>query len=440
VWSGTTPSGIVYGTDEGMSVAFQALRIEALTGSVEWEPRPESEKQVTASNSQGTHEVFVPLFNGKDLSGWTARPNHLENWHVKDGILVGSGGRATASVLYTQRGDYKDFHLRAEVRITGNEFGGLWIRAQIPSDLSRGLHRDFRPHEGYRIDLRDQMKPPPAKSAQPGGIWVIHPGTAPGIDTYWGHSNYKTFVGRGDWFTLDVIAERNHIIVLVNGHTTADSRSSNNGEERDYRSGHIALNRMFEEPAVGTPKLEFRKIEIAELGAQAPAVVANPQPDSGALNAPFDESAAKKAQQEWAERLKTPVQLTNSIGMPLRLIPPGQFQMGFDEGSDNAKPAHVVRITRPFYLGAWEVTRGQFSKFVTATHFKTGAERDKGGSRLDPEKRVVRDEKHRYTWRHPGFVQEDSHPVVDVTWEDANQVLRMALAHGRKDLPSPDRS
>lgn len=57
-------------------------------------------------------------------------------------------------------------------------------------------------------------------------------------------------------------------------------------------------------------------------------------------------------------------QIVNNLGMKLVLIPSGEFIMGssFDDelSRDNEHPQHYVRITQPFYLGAHEVTRGQF--------------------------------------------------------------------------------
>jgi formylglycine-generating enzyme required for sulfatase activity len=59
-----------------------------------------------------------------------------------------------------------------------------------------------------------------------------------------------------------------------------------------------------------------------------------------------------------------PKPITNSIGMKLVLIPAGEFLMGSassdKEAEDDEKPQHRVRITLPFYLGATEVTQGQF--------------------------------------------------------------------------------
>lgn len=59
-----------------------------------------------------------------------------------------------------------------------------------------------------------------------------------------------------------------------------------------------------------------------------------------------------------------PAELTNSLGMKLILIPAGEFKMGNDNGSSDEKPAHRVRIRRPFYLGVTEVTQGQYEQVM----------------------------------------------------------------------------
>jgi sulfatase modifying factor 1 len=74
----------------------------------------------------------------------------------------------------------------------------------------------------------------------------------------------------------------------------------------------------------------------------------------------------------------TPV-VVNSIGMQLVPIPAGDFLMGGQESADrlvrafpahnrkadefrDESPSHRVRITRPFHLGQFEVTVGQFRR------------------------------------------------------------------------------
>ena len=118
--------------------------------------------------------------------------------------------------------------------------------------------------------------------------------------------------------------------------------------------------------------------------------------------------------------------VTNTIGLQLLLIPAGDFQMGtLDFDSDRAAkppelPRHPVRITKPFYLGKYEVTRGQFREFCRAASYKTDAERagrNSFGYTGDVESPYS--ERPAFTWENPGFTQTDEHPAVNVSWNDA---------------------
>jgi len=65
-----------------------------------------------------------------------------------------------------------------------------------------------------------------------------------------------------------------------------------------------------------------------------------------------------------AKSRETPKRITNVFGMKLVLIPAGEFLMGSPDSNKEAqndeKPQHRVRITQPFYMGATEVTQGQY--------------------------------------------------------------------------------
>jgi formylglycine-generating enzyme required for sulfatase activity len=100
-------------------------------------------------------------------------------------------------------------------------------------------------------------------------------------------------------------------------------------------------------------------------------------------------------------------------GIELVSIPAGEFLMGSGkddkDAHDDEKPQHKVRITRPFYLGKTKVTVGQFRRFVEATGHTTEAE--KAGDK--------------WTWKKPGsrnsaFDQTNEHPVVYLSWNDAD--------------------
>jgi formylglycine-generating enzyme required for sulfatase activity len=81
--------------------------------------------------------------------------------------------------------------------------------------------------------------------------------------------------------------------------------------------------------------------------------------------APFDSDQAKALQKAWADHLGIPVEITNSIGMKLSLIPPGEFMMGSPKselGRDDDETQHLVTITKPFYLSVYEVTQEQYER------------------------------------------------------------------------------
>ena len=136
--------------------------------------------------------------------------------------------------------------------------------------------------------------------------------------------------------------------------------------------------------------------------------------------------------------------MTNSIGVRLIKIPAGQFIRGEMHGNDlrkknpfstgsggdhDARPAHPVKISRDFYIGATEVTVGQFRNFVNATQYKTTAERTgKGALAFNPAADAnaeAQGELDQFklnsasTWRSPGFKQTNAHPVVCISWKDA---------------------
>ena len=97
-------------------------------------------------------------------------------------------------------------------------------------------------------------------------------------------------------------------------------------------------------------------------------------------------------------------------------IPAGRFQMGSPEQERRIAmaagaqknwlaretPQHWVGIERAFALGRYPVTVGEWRVFVLATGWQPQGEVD---------------------WAAPGFPQSDEHPVVGVTWFDAQKYV-----------------
>lgn len=113
------------------------------------------------------------------------------------------------------------------------------------------------------------------------------------------------------------------------------------------------------------------------------------------------------------------------------VVPAGSFMMGSTQaevdalvqevGKDTAQdfehfkremPQHRVTIAKPFAVGRFAITRGQFAAFVKATVHETD-----GGCNVWSET-AWKDDKSA-SWQSPGFEQGDDHPAVCVNRGDA---------------------
>ena len=125
------------------------------------------------------------------------------------------------------------------------------------------------------------------------------------------------------------------------------------------------------------------------------------------------------------------------LGLAMVKIQHGTFTLG-DPPSPNGRvgdtePQTKVTLTKDFWLGATEVTVAQWRYFVKATGYITSAERSGDGiwiSTLEKtpspdyfgsEKREKREKRPGTNWQSPGFAQTENHPVVGLSWNDANQ-------------------
>jgi formylglycine-generating enzyme required for sulfatase activity len=126
-------------------------------------------------------------------------------------------------------------------------------------------------------------------------------------------------------------------------------------------------------------------IEQDEPDALAPPPIASINDGTAPAIAPFDAAKARECQEAWAENLGVEVEKENSIGMKLRVIPPGTFTMG--EGNT----AHEVTLTKPFMIGVHEVTQADYQTVM----------------RINPSK-----------------FKGSRNPVEMVTWNDATEFCR----------------
>ena len=93
----------------------------------------------------------------------------------------------------------------------------------------------------------------------------------------------------------------------------------------------------------------------------------------------------------------------NTIGMTLVRIPAGTFQMGSrpeEDGHSDDETLHDVEIAKPFFLGRYPVTVGQFRRFVQDRDYQRAR-------RTEPRPSEIT---RRLTWDHPGWRQLDGPP------------------------------
>ena len=121
-------------------------------------------------------------------------------------------------------------------------------------------------------------------------------------------------------------------------------------------------------------------------------------------------------------------------------IPGGTFRMGdmSGEGVDAERPVHSVTVPA-FKLGKYEVTVGQFRRFVEATGHRTDAERNADGN-AGCYSNTSGDEwdwVSGRSWRNPGFSVGDDHPAVCVSWNDAQAFIEWLAAQTGKAFRLP---
>jgi Domain of Unknown Function (DUF1080) len=185
-------------------------------------------QRVAAEDKKDNDKDWVQLFNGKDLKGWKTHPADKAKWEVKDGILIGSG---PAGHLFSERGDYENFQYRVEAKINDHGNSGQYFRAQFGPSFPKG----------YEAQINSTHSDP----VRTGSLYHFK-------------EVREMLVKPDEWFTQEVIAVGNHIIIKVNGKTTVDFVDKKN----TYTKGHFALQQH--DP--GTV-VQFRKIEVKELPA-----------------------------------------------------------------------------------------------------------------------------------------------------------------------------
>jgi Domain of Unknown Function (DUF1080) len=150
-------------------------------------------------NAQSSSD-FEPLFNGKNLDGWTG---NKAGYLVDSGMIVVNPGQGSGGNLYTEK-EFENFVMRFQFKLTPGANNGIGIRAPLTGDAA---------YVGMEIQVLDNNADI-YKSLHPyqyhGSVYGVIPA----------ERGYLKEVG--EWNEEEIRAEGTKIKVTLNGHVILD--------------------------------------------------------------------------------------------------------------------------------------------------------------------------------------------------------------------------
>ena len=242
----------------------------------------------TALFAQQNTGEWVPLFNGKDLTGWTpkikgypAGENFANTFRVEDGVIkvsydgYGNEFKERFGHLFYNK-PYSDYRLRVEYRFTGEQCpggpgwayrnSGIMIHGQTPQSMDKD--------QNFPVSIEVQLlggngkdKRPTANLCTPGTNVVMHGEL---IRRHCTNSTSDTYHG-DQWVTVEVEVRNNEIIKhFVNGKQVLEyTRPQLDPTDKDAKKLIVDGKLMLYGGTISVQSeshpVEFRKIEIMPL-------------------------------------------------------------------------------------------------------------------------------------------------------------------------------
>src|SRR5881227_3037598 len=129
---------------------------------------------------------WISMFDGKTLNGW--KPNgNPDSWKVVAGGITGDG---PASHLFWMERECEDCEFRAEVKLNHSGNSGMYFRTAFGPGFPKGYESQV-----------ENTSPDPQKTGSLYGISKV----------------LDQLVQDNTWWTQEIIAKGNHIIIKVNG-------------------------------------------------------------------------------------------------------------------------------------------------------------------------------------------------------------------------------
>ncbi|MEQ8847048.1 DUF1080 domain-containing protein [Botrimarina sp.] len=167
---------------------------------------------VTPSEADG----WIPLFNGKDLTGWKAS-EHPDTFSVEDGSIVTDGDRA--HLFYTgdvNGGQFDDFELWVEVMTEPNSNGGVFFHTEY--------QEEGWPAKGYEVQVNQTYQDRRKTGSLYGVVDILD----------------ESPVEDNQWYVEHVKVEGDRVVIRVDGEVTVDYTEPENVE----REGRMAERKL----------------------------------------------------------------------------------------------------------------------------------------------------------------------------------------------------
>jgi hypothetical protein len=238
----------------------------------------------------GDHQGWTQIFDGTSLKDWDGP---TEVWHVEDGALVGESSAekpsGTTNIIW-RGGEPANFRLKLEMKLEGTGANGgvqyrshsvLPARRPAPTNASPEMKQRFEQGQaliekhakwnltGYQMDFDFdnrysgqlyEQDSPRGIIAWRGDVVATEAGKKSTLISSLGNSDeLKSFIKPGEWNQVEIIADGNSLIHIINGHVMSilldtDARYS-------QAKGLIAM----EIEGGGTLKISHRNIWLMKL-------------------------------------------------------------------------------------------------------------------------------------------------------------------------------
>lgn len=190
-----------------------------------------------------TADEWKPLFNGQDLTGWTAVDGPMSSWKVEEGLLYCSGG---GGGWLSTTDEYANFELELEFRVPEGGNSGVFLRAP---------HQGNPAFAGMEVQVLDDRAPEYAKLEKYQYCGSLYGIAAPKL---------RVSKPAGDWQTMNIVCNGRKVQVKLNGTPIVDA-------DLDAHPNKVATNPGIKRTAgfVGLQnhgtRLDYRNIKIKKL-------------------------------------------------------------------------------------------------------------------------------------------------------------------------------